>query len=113
MCSNHLKYHTAVTLCTLVHPLPSKWTVLPFPMHAVDASKHPRKSSCFILCQDSSSVFCIGCSQVMFSKAANYCSAKSVETIKGGGLGHACIVVLFITRSSVCKHPHGRCALLK
>jgi methylmalonyl-CoA mutase C-terminal domain/subunit len=47
---SRLKYHTATTFGAFVHPLPSKWTVLPFPMHAVDASKHPRKSSCCILC---------------------------------------------------------------
>jgi hypothetical protein len=35
------KYHSAAFFVTLVHSLPGKRTVLPFPMHAVNASKHP------------------------------------------------------------------------
>jgi hypothetical protein len=39
--------------------LPSKWAILPSPMHTIDAIKHPRKSSRCILCKDSGSVFFI------------------------------------------------------
>src|SRR4051812_34448743 len=38
---------------------------------------------------------------------------KTCRNNRGRWTRPACIVVLFITRSSVCKHPHGRCALLK
>ena len=37
MCRHRLKYDTATAFGTFVHPLPRKWVVLPFPMHAVDA----------------------------------------------------------------------------
>jgi hypothetical protein len=56
MCSHCLKYHSAAFFVTLVHSLPGKRTVLPFSMHAVNASKHPRKSSSFIKNEDLSSV---------------------------------------------------------
>ena len=49
LCGYRLKHHTATAFGAFVHPLSTKWAVLPFPMHAVDASKHPRKSSCCIL----------------------------------------------------------------
>jgi hypothetical protein len=52
MGSHCLKYHSAAFFVTLVHSLPGKRTVLPFPMHAVNASKHPRKSSSFIESKD-------------------------------------------------------------
>jgi hypothetical protein len=57
MGSHCLKYHSAAFFVTLVHFLPGKRTVLPFPMHAVNASKHPWKSSSFIESEDLSSVF--------------------------------------------------------
>jgi hypothetical protein len=57
MGSHYLKYHSAAFFVTLVHSLPGKLTVLPFPMHAINASKHPRKPSSFIESEDLSSVF--------------------------------------------------------
>jgi hypothetical protein len=39
------KYHTKFPIAVFVQPLPSKRAILPSPMHAIDASKHPRKSS--------------------------------------------------------------------
>jgi hypothetical protein len=56
MGSHCLKYHSAVFFVTLAHFLPGKWTVLSFPMHVVNASEHPRKSSSFIESEDLSSV---------------------------------------------------------
>jgi hypothetical protein len=41
MGSHGLKYHIAAFFVTLVHSLPGKRIVLPFSMHAVNASKHP------------------------------------------------------------------------
>jgi hypothetical protein len=52
MGSHCLKYHNAAFFVTLVHSLSGKRTVLPFSMHAVNASKHPRKSSSFIESED-------------------------------------------------------------
>jgi hypothetical protein len=54
--SHCLKYHSAAFFMTLVHSLPGKQTVLLFPMHAVNAFKHLRKSSSFIESEDLSSV---------------------------------------------------------
>jgi hypothetical protein len=39
MGSHCLKYHSAAFCVTFVHSLPGKQTVLPFPMHAVNAFK--------------------------------------------------------------------------
>jgi hypothetical protein len=57
MDSHCLKYHSAALFVTLVHFLSGKRTVLSFPMHAVNASKHPQKSSSFIESEDLSSAF--------------------------------------------------------
>jgi hypothetical protein len=54
--SHCLKYHNAAFFVTLIHSLPGKRTVLPFSMHAVNASKHPQKSLSFIGSEDLSSV---------------------------------------------------------
>jgi hypothetical protein len=71
------KYHTTLSDMTFVQSLPSKWAILPSPIHAIDTPKHPRKSSSCILCHDSSSVLFIWGSQIVFSKHCHNCPAKT------------------------------------
>jgi hypothetical protein len=41
------KDHTVFPIAAFVQPLPSKRAILSSPMHAIDATKHPRKSQGF------------------------------------------------------------------
>src|SRR5215213_4496786 len=106
------KHHTAISMTPFVYTLPSKRTVLPCPVHAIDASKHFRKSSGSILCHDPCSLFLSWPSQVVFAKLSHHSSAKLVHALNGSRLTHAKVVVLCIGRCSICKHPHGCGALL-
>jgi hypothetical protein len=59
--------------------LPSKGTILPFPMHATYASKHTTKFTCIIEGQQPSSVGFIWLSQVLWCKHLNHTFAKNVH----------------------------------
>jgi hypothetical protein len=60
--SQSFKYHSAL------YGMTRKWAILQSPMYKIDVAKHTRKSSCCILCQDSSCLFFIWCSQIGWSK---------------------------------------------
>jgi hypothetical protein len=83
------KDHTAFPIVAFVQPLPGKWEVLSSPMHAIDATKHPTKSSRYILCKDSGGVFFIWLSQVSWTKHRHNCLTKLEDTIYRCRLGHA------------------------
>jgi hypothetical protein len=42
MISDSLKDHTTFPIVAFIQTLPSKWEILPNPIHAIDAKKHPR-----------------------------------------------------------------------
>jgi hypothetical protein len=46
------EHHIAISFVPFVYTLQDKWATLQGPVHAIDASKHLRKSSTFILCHD-------------------------------------------------------------
>jgi hypothetical protein len=84
---HHFKYDTALSGMLFLQSLPSKLVVLP--MHAIDAPKHPKKSSCYILYQDSSSVLFIWCSQVVLSEYCHHRSTKFYHGFKACWLNRA------------------------
>jgi hypothetical protein len=81
MIGDSFKDHTAFPIAAFVQPLPSKRAILPRPMHAIDATKHPRKSSCCILCKDSGCVFFSWLSQIGWTKHYDNCPTKLEDTI--------------------------------
>jgi hypothetical protein len=89
-------------------PLPTKRTVLPLPMHAVNAAKHPRKPPTLVDGQGAGSVIHVWLSQVIFTKHCNNILAKPVHGFMSCGLAHAYVIVNKITWHSICKLPNGR-----
>jgi hypothetical protein len=57
-------------------PLPTKRTVLPLSMHAVNAAKHPTKPATLVDGQESGSVIGVWLSQIIFVKHRNNSFAK-------------------------------------
>jgi hypothetical protein len=86
---HRFKYHAALSGVSFVQSLPSKQTVVPTPMHAIDALKHLRKSSSCVLCQDSISVLLSWGSQIVLSKHNHHRSTKSAHSFKARRLCHA------------------------
>jgi hypothetical protein len=74
---------------TFVQSLPSKWAVLPSPVHLIDTTKHPRKSYSCIMCHDSSSVLFSSGSQIVLSKHCHHRPAKPAHGFKACRLSHA------------------------
>jgi hypothetical protein len=89
-------------------PLLTKSTVLPLPMHAVNAAKHPRKPPTLIDGQESGSVIHVWLSRVIFAKQRNNILAKPVHGFMACGLAHAHVIINEITYHSICKLPNGR-----
>jgi hypothetical protein len=73
-------------------PLPTKRTVLPLPMHAVNAAKYPRKPHTLVDGQEAGSVIHIWFSQVIFTKHRNNILAKSIRGFMACGLAHAHVI---------------------
>jgi hypothetical protein len=84
-------------------PLPTKRTVLPLPMHAVNATKHPRKPPTLVDGQEAGSVIHVWLSQVIFAKHRNNILTKPVHGFMTCGLAHANVIVNEITWHSICK----------
>jgi hypothetical protein len=89
-------------------PLPTKRTVLPLPMHAVNAAKHPRKPSTLVDGQEAGSVIHVWLSQVILAKHRNNILAKLVHGFMACGLSHAHVIINEITWHSICKLPNDR-----
>src|SRR5664279_3214994 len=80
MIGHSFKYHTTISfMAPFVQSLPTKWTIILAPMHAIDASKHPRKSPRCVLCHDPSCFFFIWSSQIVRSKHNHHRPTKYVH----------------------------------
>jgi hypothetical protein len=88
--------------------MPTKMIVLPLPMHAVNAAKHPRKPPTLVDGQEADSVIHVWLSQVIFAKHCNNILAKLVHGFMACGLAYAYVIVNEITWQSICKLPNGR-----
>src|SRR4051812_10188790 len=88
-------------------PLPTKGTVLPLPMNAVDAVKHTRKPPSLVDGQKMGSVFGVWLSQVNFAKHRNNRAAKPVRSLMACGLAHAHVIVEEVIGDSICKLSNG------
>jgi hypothetical protein len=86
-----------------VYTLSSKWEILPRPVHAIDASKHSRKSSSIILCHDVRSLSFIWSLQIMWHKNI-HCPAEHVHGLNGSGVASRYILIFCISKSTICSH---------
>ena len=77
-----LEDHRAALGMSLVHPLPSKWAVLPLPMHTINATKHAREASSSIDLQQPSCILGIWLPQVLGTKHPNHSSTKYVQCLQ-------------------------------
>jgi hypothetical protein len=102
-----LKNDRATLGMAAILALSCKWAILPLPMHAIDTSYHPQKSSFLIDRQQPSSVLNNGLSKIDGAKNRYHRSAELVHRLKAGGLAHSQVLIHEIIGHSICKHAYS------